>query len=470
MAPKILEAAGRIVSVKLPTFQVTVDGQLIDSTKLQYPLLVYKEITYFPMTWNVGQGMGLRTQWTAQEGLIINAYPEIKTELRMEEGGSFKIGNVYQANIVDIPVTVNYQPINNTSEEYPLIKFQDITYFPMTWHFAHDNFHWQTNWSDDTGFSIKTLQRPFFNRVTYDDEHYLYAPEYIGAGMFKIPKDLKGLPSYMNSEEASSIFALSETRFKGSLPIHEQVLEQKDDKLYFKGVELLSLEPYYALNREAAKIPDQNQLVDEKGVIYDSSYVQLDEGSTLVSVKVYYHINIPAPYTPRQNESFLIKNGVVTKLEGFKQPVQGFSKTGNGFWIWSYAPTVIRASNTDSRGEVMWVDLNGHTKAFNSIVGAQNLNVLQVFGDELIVEAYSIVGPKVGAEGFFRIHDDGSFDKIAGLIKTPSESETGYGGPPIAYADTNGFLYLVKVNEVKNLSTGQSNFWWDHDLYRVLIQ
>ena len=40
------------VSVKLPSFAVTLNGTQIDSKNSEYPLIVYRDITYFPMTYH----------------------------------------------------------------------------------------------------------------------------------------------------------------------------------------------------------------------------------------------------------------------------------------------------------------------------------------------------------------------------------------------------------------------------------
>ena len=39
------------VTVTLPSFPVTLNGVTIEQSQNQYPMLVYKDITYVPMTW-----------------------------------------------------------------------------------------------------------------------------------------------------------------------------------------------------------------------------------------------------------------------------------------------------------------------------------------------------------------------------------------------------------------------------------
>lgn len=64
-------AAAADVAVTLPDFPVTLNGTAIDNSYRQYPLLVYKNITYFPMTYYDCRFLGVETEWTQQNGLKI---------------------------------------------------------------------------------------------------------------------------------------------------------------------------------------------------------------------------------------------------------------------------------------------------------------------------------------------------------------------------------------------------------------
>ena len=50
-------------SASLPEFPVTLNETKIDSSFRQFPLLVYKDITYFPMTYYDCRFLGLKTSW-----------------------------------------------------------------------------------------------------------------------------------------------------------------------------------------------------------------------------------------------------------------------------------------------------------------------------------------------------------------------------------------------------------------------
>jgi hypothetical protein len=49
---------------------------------------------------------------------------------------------------------VNGKVISNSKEQYPLLSFRNVTYFPLTWRFAHDEFGWDYKWNTSGGLSI----------------------------------------------------------------------------------------------------------------------------------------------------------------------------------------------------------------------------------------------------------------------------------------------------------------------------
>lgn len=120
------------VEVSLPSFPVQINGVAIDPSNAKYPPIVYKDITYFPMTWDYTRSLGLPYTWDESDGLRITGRGE-RYQLRPAadtQGSNNK--TTYTAMSVTYPVFVNDKPIDNGSEEYPLLSFRDITYFPMT--------------------------------------------------------------------------------------------------------------------------------------------------------------------------------------------------------------------------------------------------------------------------------------------------------------------------------------------------
>jgi hypothetical protein len=162
-------AASRTVSVKVAEFPVTLNGiQLGDSylnwltdnnywrTKYyaQYPLLVYKDITYFPMTWYLSNLLNLKTTWSEKGGLSISPGDPDQWKQFSYDSRDQKNNVKQTATIVNFTVTVNGKVIDNSKEKYPLLLFRDITYFPLTWRFAVEEFGWRYAYSDKEGLRM----------------------------------------------------------------------------------------------------------------------------------------------------------------------------------------------------------------------------------------------------------------------------------------------------------------------------
>ncbi|WP_276356790.1 DUF5050 domain-containing protein [Cohnella caldifontis] len=145
-------AADTSVKVTLPKFAVSLNGHQVDNAYRQYPLLVYRGITYFPMTWNDSRLLGLETNESPESGLnvrqspVASAYAPDKSKSRNTAA--------YTAKISTGSITVNGKAILSAKEPYPILSFRNVAYFPLTWRFAHDEFGWDYKWSADGGLRI----------------------------------------------------------------------------------------------------------------------------------------------------------------------------------------------------------------------------------------------------------------------------------------------------------------------------
>jgi hypothetical protein len=466
-------AANRTVSVKLPSFQVTVDGQNIDSTKLKYPLLVYKDITYFPLTWHVGKGMGLKTHWSQESGLSIIAFSNNKTLLTMEAGNQFVKGKPYKAQIVDSPVTVEGVKIDHSKETYPLLLFQEVTYFPMTWRYAHDSFNWNTSWDRQTGLAIQTMQQVYFDQIIYDDERYLYAPNYYNGGLWRISKDLEDVPDYMNNKQSEMIWKAVEERWSLMHPTLDNKLElvQSNDRVYYEGIELYRLERYKGMIDDYyEKYP---YLPVNTDISVDAIILELDEQTKLLNATTYYVLDIPGPHTPNDTQTFIVKNGEVTSLKAFTQMIDGMMRREDGLWIWSQSPEVISGDTALLRGQLIWVGFDGKVLSFNELLNAQNVQYLGMDEADVIVKAFTLTMDTHYNEGFYRVRSDGEYELIAEFLDEISEDGARLYGAPKAYVDQQGILYALtpdaehKQNGVKNVVTGDYIGWWDYTLWEA---
>jgi len=142
------------VTVSLPTFDVTMNGVEIEDEYRQYPFIVYKDITYFPVTYFDSRFLGLVTEWDNLKGLEI--YKTTETVEYEPYKQNWKNSNKYTVSIPKFNIVVNGKAINNSTEKYPLLSFRNVTYFPMTWRFAVDEFGWKYSFTSENGLIINS--------------------------------------------------------------------------------------------------------------------------------------------------------------------------------------------------------------------------------------------------------------------------------------------------------------------------
>ena len=143
------------VGVTLPAFPVTLNGVQFDSLQARYPLVLYKGITYFPMTWNLTRSLGLSLAFSQTSGLEIHKAIS-QDSVKLDTAGRNRLNTTYSAARVAYPVVVGGQPIDNDKEAYPILNFRDITYFPLTWRFAKEMFGWNYLYSQERGLVISS--------------------------------------------------------------------------------------------------------------------------------------------------------------------------------------------------------------------------------------------------------------------------------------------------------------------------
>lgn len=139
----------------LPVFEVSFNGQLVESNYRQFPLIVYKDITYVPMTYFDCRYLGLTTNWDNDtRTLSINkenitcAYRDYRQESVNKRS--------FAPTVCDFNIIVNNKKIDNLTEEYPLLTFRDVTYFPLTWRFAVEEFGWEYSFDIENGLVINS--------------------------------------------------------------------------------------------------------------------------------------------------------------------------------------------------------------------------------------------------------------------------------------------------------------------------
>ncbi len=198
-------------AVALPSFDVKLNSNTIENKVRQFPLIVYKDITYFPMTYYDCRHLGLTTDWNDETKTLTISKENINAAYR-EYIWYWENPNMLDASVCDFNIIVNGKEIDNSNKEYPLLTFRDVTYFPLTWRFAVEEFGWEYDFSISSGLKIKSDNHRIENLslsclsgdTATDGKYYYYNGEISG-------KNLIMRASCDNTQNVEVIFELPET-------------------------------------------------------------------------------------------------------------------------------------------------------------------------------------------------------------------------------------------------------------------
>ena len=302
----------------LPTFNVSFNGQLVESSYRQFPLIVHKDITYVPMTYFDCRYLGLTTNWdndtktlSIEKSNITCAYRDYNWEWE-----NIKIN---ESSVCDFNIVVNGKTIDNSKEEYPLLTFRDVTYFPLTWHFAVEEFGWEYSFDTENGLSIKsdgkhaqTINLPNIAGSVATDGNFYYYNGNDGN------KHVVYRASVVDTNNPEIIFEFPES----GLMRRVNFVESEGDIFFYYtvgGSAVMS-------SRYVKKINSDGTLSDEKPAYYSYSahgYREVYARGDGIEVKaVNQHVQSSTEF------SYTI-NGVTTEVEPYSEPIElGVSRNG----------------------------------------------------------------------------------------------------------------------------------------------
>jgi hypothetical protein len=116
---------------------------------------MYKNITYVPLTWDFANALSLEAIWDGKS-LSVNRRENYFSHLNQDLSGNNIFTRRYRATIPTYDIFVNGNKINNAKEEYPILNFRGITYFPLTWRFMVDVFGLLYHWNSESGLTLAT--------------------------------------------------------------------------------------------------------------------------------------------------------------------------------------------------------------------------------------------------------------------------------------------------------------------------
>ena len=165
-----VSAAEKVI---IPDYECIINDSSVYYYDSEYPLISYRDVTYFPMTYDYCRALNLASSWVEGKGLYIayvpfgtyDALPVYPTALNTKEN---------EAVLPEYPIYINGRKIDNKNEAYPLLNFRGVTYFPMTYDYAAKEFNWATDWQPGR-FSLSTGTNWSDVTVLVEEKHPDYA-------------------------------------------------------------------------------------------------------------------------------------------------------------------------------------------------------------------------------------------------------------------------------------------------------
>ncbi|OXM87691.1 hypothetical protein [Paenibacillus rigui] len=419
------EASSHEVRVHLPAFPVSVNAYSPLVEYNPYPPIVYQDVTYLPMTWDNSQRLGLRLDWNEREGLSIRQEDgKSQPEAGPETGEKVNdLNQTYQAQLADYPVSVNGKQVHNDEEPYPILSFRGITYFPLTWRFAHDEFGWATAWNAVQGFRLISGNNAYIMRgIVTDDESHLYVSTNL-YGTIKIPKSLTGM-----LEAASDEVNTPHTQDQG-LRVMEKHPEAQSGQTRMEGdaillgqVKLLSI--HSLLSEANASIPSRT---------FTEQDMELED--TVIPLGASRLIRISTSLPGLGSILLLEHAGQVTSLDHnlFYRLV---SASDGSYWFSSaYKQSETHTYYSRHEQHLWHIDKAGNVRSIHELLGAPMIRVLTGLRDGSVLVLASDNDWDGTAADVVQVQADGTAQKLYSNVKGK------------VYADSSGKLYMLSPEQ-----------------------
>jgi hypothetical protein len=137
---------------RIPHFKVSVCGNEMNHSSAKYPMFVYNDITYIPLTWSMCNALGITSEFD-ETGLSLTSgqakstvFEPIVAEYTRESD---------EVDIVDSDMTIWIDGVQlKEDSDYPIKNYNGVTYIPLTWDMA-SKLGVEYTYSEDSGLDIQ---------------------------------------------------------------------------------------------------------------------------------------------------------------------------------------------------------------------------------------------------------------------------------------------------------------------------
>ena len=340
-------SAEREVTVLIPDYEFVLDRSSVYYQDSIYPMLSYKDVTYFPMTYDYCRALRISTSWVDGEGLFIAAHPQEVYTLPIYDTCVNKKYN--KALIVPYDVYIDGEKVDMENEEYPLLNFRGVTYFPLTYDYATEKFHWNIDFSEEGKRTLTVT--PFFHTsgssmlICKENDEFAVVNNLGDRNYYRIDfetDEISVIDGYNEAEENSRVTLDT-----------KHTLEIKDNRFILDGVPMA----------EIAALKESKATVDDVSANY---YEYTQNGMRFLNLSAYYNLRIPAPYTPVERYIYFYHNGHYIPLPCGNAYVNKVEIIGDTVYICAVKYTGFRGT-TYLQNDLYMVKPDGSTVYVNDM-------------------------------------------------------------------------------------------------------
>jgi len=159
--------SAKTVTATIPDYTFILGNSSIYYQDSEYPLLSYKDITYFPMTYDYCRLLNLAISWDNTAGLYIAYQPDLNYYHNQLPAYPITTNKKYnRVTVPEYPIYINGKPYDNKTAKYPFLNFRGVTYCPVTWDLAYGEFGWTTSFVPGT-FSVSAHSATYYSTYQY---------------------------------------------------------------------------------------------------------------------------------------------------------------------------------------------------------------------------------------------------------------------------------------------------------------
>ncbi len=395
---------------------VYIDGERLESADGEYPVLTYKDVVYLPMTYSLIHKLGMAGEWDGEAFYVTLGAMDSDYALPAQLP-SKALKNVYRCSKANYPVYID--GFKAESDIYPIMCFDGVTYFPMTWDFAVEKLGLWLEWED--GLRIYTWP-PMKVGDTRIDHSNVFVQDIVGDNVYYHYDDYV---HYSMKGEYSGTYSLGLVRMKfdpaaGTVepvakedfpdkaqenPFTKQLtLEIADGRLICDGIDI-------------ADMSEQEESARQSNTRIGLSATQTELGAySLVMIDYYFYGPVPSMNNPHKYMFFLRKGDSFRQVDlgedygrvGVSIPVKVGGTTYFSVSQWWMQLSSSKMYAADENGEIR---LCGNPGEEWYIVGR--------IGDEVIYRAQASklengIYPETrpASDGWFAMSGDGSVRRI----------------------------------------------------------